>query len=101
MAIIQLRVAPLASVGPGKLGRLKLVTPSPPYVVPISANSGWFCDMDSTCPWQNIQPGGAKLNATSDIEPIKASITEFLSKLGIVGSAANHTILPRSWGMSP
>ena len=84
--MIQLRAAPLASVGalsPVKFGRAKLLTPSPPYVVPNSENKAVFCDMGIICPWQNAHPFGAKLYGTSNSDPRYGSITEFLSKLGL------------------
>src|SRR5438067_2170894 len=54
-------------VQPWRLGRAKVVRPSPPYVVPSSEKSAWFWLIGRSCPLHNAQPFGAKLNETSRI----------------------------------
>src|SRR5262245_24523667 len=55
---------------PRRSGNPKLVVPLPPYCVPSSENSAWFCWIGSSCPLQNAQPVGAKLNDTILISPM-------------------------------
>src|SRR5215472_13532137 len=52
-----------------RLGRLKVVCPSPPYVVPIKVNKVSFSEIGSVCPWQSAHPAGAKLPANILISP--------------------------------
>src|ERR1700755_472633 len=54
-------------------GNPKVVTPSPPYIVPNREKSALFCAMDISWPLQNAQPLGAKLNPNCCICPKKGS----------------------------
>src|SRR3954451_18003076 len=54
---------------PRRSGSPKVLSPSPPYVVPISWNRVSFSEIGSNCPSQNIQPAGAKLPPNIRISP--------------------------------
>src|SRR5215211_2334256 len=54
---------------PARFGRLKVDSPSPPYVVPMSWKSVSFSAINSTLPSQNAHPAGAKFPANIRISP--------------------------------
>jgi hypothetical protein len=56
------------------LGKAKLFTPLPPYVVPRSENRAVFWAIGSNWPLQNAHPLGAKLPAKILISATNGSI---------------------------
>src|SRR5688572_15615170 len=60
---------------PCKSGSAKVDLPSPPYVVPSSANSAVFCESGINCPSHHAQPFGAKLKGKMRISATNGSAT--------------------------
>src|SRR5580704_16591453 len=52
---------------PRKSGKLNVVWPLPPKVVPRSAKSAWFWLIGRVCPAHNAHPRGAKLKLKASI----------------------------------
>src|SRR5580704_12216283 len=52
---------------PRKSGKLNVVWPLPPKVVPRSAKSAWFWLIGRVCPAHNAHPRGAKLKPKATI----------------------------------
>src|SRR5580700_1427277 len=63
-----------------RLGRAKLFTPLPPYVVPSSANNAVFCWIDSSCPLHSAQFLGAKPKLIILTSPKKGLVTGTLPR---------------------
>ena len=57
-----------------KLGNLKVLTPSPPKLVPNNENKAAFCDIGNKEPSHSAHPVGAKLNPKISISPINGSV---------------------------
>src|SRR5919201_2184601 len=75
---------------PRRSGRLKVVWPSPPYVVPISTKRVSFSAIDIVDPSQNAQPFGGKFPPNIRISPTYGCATATSSVLGREDALQGH-----------